>query len=411
MDEFIKDLDPNLDYLEHEIKGNEVIIYVASNRSIGNCPYCGCPSGRIHSYYPKSFQDLPVMAKKTKRLVNKIVDISLGMSSVDASKVLRNGIADVGKSTVSNYLKKDMPVIDHEAVRKVCIDDFAFKKGHTYGTIMIDIETHKVIDMIDTRDTEKVTEWLGSYPDLEIVSRDGSVSYRKAIEDANKNIIQVSDRFHLLKGLTDAAKKHIMQILAANIGIPVKGSHYEGTEGCEYWEKKTADNLPTRTHNKNLKRKQQIIGQARRLYAEGYSISRIADELQISYTTAKKYVKEGYNPVNGNYNTKHPSKIKPYEKEIIQMLKKGMTFKKIEEAIRRKGYDGASSTIRMFATRERKLLKEAKEGQDQPVEKIERKWLISLLYKPIDEVSQISEEQLDAVIEKYPEIEKIYDMI
>lgn len=276
---------------------------------------------------------------------------------------------------------------------------------------MIDIETHKVIDMIDSRDTEKVTEWLESYPNLEIVSRDGSVSYRKAIKDANKNIVQVSDRFHLLKGLTDAAKKHIMQILAANIGIPVMGSHYEGTAGCEYWEKKTADNLPTRTHNKNLKKKQQIIEQARRLYAEGYSISRIADELQISYTTAKKYVKEGYNPVNGNYNTKHPSKIKPYAKEIIQMLKKGMTFKKIEEAIRRKGYDGASSTIRMFATRERKLLKEAKEGQDQPVEKIERKWLISLLYKPIDEVSQISEEQLDAVIEKYPEIGKIYDIV
>ncbi len=141
MYEFIKDLDPNLDYLDHEIKENEVIIYVASNRAIGNCPYCGCPSGRIHSYYPKSFQDLPVMGKKTivcinnrnffcdnpecqfttfaerfdfkkqnpkktKRLVTKIVDISLGMSSVDASKVLRNGIADVGKSTVCNYLKK-----------------------------------------------------------------------------------------------------------------------------------------------------------------------------------------------------------------------------------------------------------------------------------------------------------------
>ncbi len=276
---------------------------------------------------------------------------------------------------------------------------------------MIDIETHKVVDMIDPRDTKKVTEWLKGYPDLETVSRDGSVSYRKAIEDADKNIIQVSDRFHLLKGLTDAAKKYIMQILAANIGIPVKGFHYKGTEGCGYWKKETADDLPTRIHDKNLKRKLQMVEQARKLYAKGYSISRIADGLQVSYNTAKKYAKEGYNPVNGDYNTKHPSKIKPYEKEIIQMLNKRMTFKKIEEVIRRKGYDGASSTIRMFATRERRLLKEAKKGQGHPVEKIERKWLISLLYKPIDKVSQISKEQLDAVVEKHPGIGEIYDIV
>ncbi len=63
MDEFIKELDPNLDYLEHKIIGNEVIIYAASNRKICRCPYCGSESARIHSRYEKSFQDLPIMAR------------------------------------------------------------------------------------------------------------------------------------------------------------------------------------------------------------------------------------------------------------------------------------------------------------------------------------------------------------
>lgn len=141
MDEFIKELDANLDYLEHKINDDEVIIYVASNRKICRCPYCGVSSRRIHSYYNKSFQDLPIMGKKTKivienrklfcdnpdcrfttfaerfdflnqngrkseRLLNKIMDVSLGMSSVEASKVLKNGIAEVGKSTICNLLKK-----------------------------------------------------------------------------------------------------------------------------------------------------------------------------------------------------------------------------------------------------------------------------------------------------------------
>ena len=141
MDEFIKELDPNLDYLKHEINTDEVLIYVASNRKTCRCPYCNAPSGRVHSRYEKSFQDLPVMGKKTKikienrkffcdnpdcgfttfaerfdflaqngkktkRLIDKIVDVSLSTSSVAASQTLKNGIADVGKSTICNLLKK-----------------------------------------------------------------------------------------------------------------------------------------------------------------------------------------------------------------------------------------------------------------------------------------------------------------
>ena len=141
MDEFIKELDQNLDDLEHEINADELIIYVSSNRKSCNCPYCNSPSTRVHSRYAKSFQDLPIMGKKTKivienrkffcdnpdcdfttfaerfdflaqngkktkRLIDKIVDVSLNTSSVAASKTLRNGIADVGKSTICNLLKK-----------------------------------------------------------------------------------------------------------------------------------------------------------------------------------------------------------------------------------------------------------------------------------------------------------------
>ncbi len=69
IDEFIKELDEGLDYLEHEITENEVIIYVASNRRSCRCPYCGCDSMRIHSRYEKSFQDLPIMGKKTRIII------------------------------------------------------------------------------------------------------------------------------------------------------------------------------------------------------------------------------------------------------------------------------------------------------------------------------------------------------
>ena len=72
---------------------------------------------------------------------------------------------------------------------------------------MDDINTHRIIDLLPSREIKDVTEWLKSFPNLEIVSRDGSMSYNSSIKQADRAIVQVSDRFHLLKGLTDAARK------------------------------------------------------------------------------------------------------------------------------------------------------------------------------------------------------------
>ena len=141
MDELIKLLDPGLDYISHEIVGDTIFIRVASNKGEAVCPYCGHASSKKHSVYERSFQDLPIMgmkskiiiqnrkmfctnpecghktfaetfgfispkAKKSNRLLEKIIDVSLNVSSVNAAEMLRDGIADVGKSTICNLLKK-----------------------------------------------------------------------------------------------------------------------------------------------------------------------------------------------------------------------------------------------------------------------------------------------------------------
>lgn len=141
MEEFVKMLDEHLDYIRHETIGDTIYIYIKSNRKETVCPYCGTPSFKRHSGYEKSFQDLPIMdkktklilnnrkmfcanpdckhttfaekfeflapkSKKTKRLLDKIVDISLNVSSLTAADILKDGIADVSKSTICSLLKK-----------------------------------------------------------------------------------------------------------------------------------------------------------------------------------------------------------------------------------------------------------------------------------------------------------------
>ncbi len=141
MDEFIKQLDLNLDYISHEINNGKCYITVASNRKEVTCPFCGRPSSRIHSSYNRTFQDLPMQgnkvfiiirnrkmfcdnsdcnhttfaerfdfisckAKKTRRLEDEIVRLSINCSSIAASKALKENVVDIGKSTVCNLLKK-----------------------------------------------------------------------------------------------------------------------------------------------------------------------------------------------------------------------------------------------------------------------------------------------------------------
>lgn len=142
MNEFIKLLDKNLEFVSYEIINDTMYINIVSNRNEVICPFCGEISKKVHSRYLKSFQDLPIQdkkviiilnnrkmfcnnpncnhktfaekfnfispkGKKTKRLENEIISLSLNLSSITASKYLKRSIANVGKSTICNLLKKE----------------------------------------------------------------------------------------------------------------------------------------------------------------------------------------------------------------------------------------------------------------------------------------------------------------
>jgi len=141
MEELLKLLDESLQYNGHEIQGEELIMRVSSKREMANCPYCGEPSGQIHSRKNRTLKDLPMQGKKVKlllaqkkyfckskactkttfverfdffeskatktnRLQEEILRVALTQSSVAASRYLRNSMVDVGKSTICEMLKK-----------------------------------------------------------------------------------------------------------------------------------------------------------------------------------------------------------------------------------------------------------------------------------------------------------------
>ena len=91
--------------------------------------------------------------------------------------------------------------------RVLGVDDWAFRKGHRYGTILYDLETHQPVDMLADRTAESLTLWLKAHPGVEIISRDRASAYSEGAREGAPDAIQVADRFHLLKNLGDALER------------------------------------------------------------------------------------------------------------------------------------------------------------------------------------------------------------
>lgn len=84
---------------------------------------------------------------------------------------------------------------------------------------MINIENNTIIDMIVSREYEDIVSWLNKYPNIEVFSRDESITYSNAITTSHPNAIQVSDRFHILKNLTSYCKGYLSKYLKNKIYI------------------------------------------------------------------------------------------------------------------------------------------------------------------------------------------------
>jgi transposase len=263
--------------------------------------------------------------------------------------------------------------------------------------------------MIYSRESSDVAEWLKTYPNIRIVSRDGSTMYAKAISTSHPEAIQVGDRFHLLKGLTDAMRQYITGIIATRIRIE---SDKEKEHGV-YWEKKgrSETDLPQRLHNATTEKRAAKVKLVRELAAQGLTLVKIVEETGHAYRTVKKYLDDNFDPERTEYGVNYPSKLKPYTDTIDEMLTDRKTFREIEVAIRNLGYAGAESTIRMYATRKRKHNQAVHDTATENTEVVERKWLLKLLYNPIEKVKGITETQLEKVIRDYPELGVAYHIV
>ena len=134
------------------------------------------------------------------RLMNQV---HLQMSSVSASRILSDMGIHCCPNTCINHLKNIKLAPDRTATN-IGIDDFAKRKGHSYGSAIVNHDTGQVLELIDSRDSEKVAEVLSLYHHVSTITRDRGKCYINAIKKALPAATVVADKFHIMENLTKA---------------------------------------------------------------------------------------------------------------------------------------------------------------------------------------------------------------
>lgn len=300
---------------------------------------------------------------------------------------------------------------------------------------------------------------MKKFPNIEIVSRDGSTSYAKSIRDAKENIIQISDRFHLLKNISQYAKDFIKHSVPFGILIEkeelegcaeepqgshkrrkydykmeweliiavqeerkngktiseIAGSFRIGNKTVMKYEKITEDEKGAYENKPLIKEKVSaayehkatVIGELKSLLEAGYTKPAAAKILGISTRTVTRYVNSGFRIPAGNLGQKRSSILDGYKKEILEWHEKGLSSNKIYEKLRETGYKGSASKIRAFLT----PYNQGKRGGSDEKIKIPLKQITYLIYNKVNEKSEITPAQLEQVYKKYPQVKQVLDVV
>lgn len=356
-----------------------VSLGIMSSAAFGVCPQCMNPSSKVHSYYERKVRDLPISGKEVtlhlsvrkffcqqtdcpkkifaerfdtslmpyerrlERSNNLIREIGLSCGSKPGMKVCKVIALPVSASTLLRVMKKT-PLPSIETPTVLGIDDFAFRKGNTYGTILVDLERRKPIDLLPDREGKTLEAWLTAHPGIEIVSRDRSSVYAHAVTRAAPTAVQVADRWHLLKNLSESLERYL-DTQRSLVKAVAQELHQKQMKASTHTTQPVALSHSISDQAPKEKRYSSYV-EVKRLQQQGHGQRTIGRHLGISRNTVRKYFKQ---PVFVPKIHGKRSNLLEFESYLRKRWSEGQTsVKELLQEIQSMGYNGKYTILAAF---------------------------------------------------------------
>ncbi|MBT8226069.1 MAG: ISL3 family transposase, partial [Dactylosporangium sp.] len=284
----------------------------------------------------------PRYARRSPPTDRAMADIGLALAGRAGSRLATRLGFRTSRTTMLRIVRR-IPDPPPEVPAILGIDDFALRRGHRYGTVLIDMATHRPIDVLPDREAATVAIWLQEHPGVQIVCRDRGGAYAEGVRTGAPRAIQVADRWHLwhnLAGHVDKAVGRPHRHLPAPAApptpapVPVAGADLASDPGQE-------GRLAERTRHR--------FEQVQQLRAEGKGVKTIMRELGLARETVRRYARaERIEDLLAKATLgSRPSLVDPYGEYLQQRWNAGATtITQLHQEIKERGYTGGYGTLR-----------------------------------------------------------------
>ena len=367
-----------------------IILVAAMMAPKAACPDCHQLAVRIHSDYQRKLADLPwatapidlrltvrrffcttctcsrqtfterlptvapLYARTTTRLTDTQAQTGLALGgAAGARRLTRQGVP-VSRSTVLRRVRR-LAVAEGPPPHVVGIDDWAWRKGHRYGTIIVDLEQGGPIDVLEDRLAETVAAWLQAYPEVEVVARDRAEAYGAGIRQGAPDATQVADRFHLFQNVA-AALQEVFSAHSRDIEALHEAKHRESLSLDDGSMTVPAGPpvAPSRAQQQiehNRARRVAEYEQARALHQQGWTIKAISTHLGRHHRTVKKYLQASTFPERPP-RRRRSSLLAPYQAYLLERWQAGCrSAKELYHEMQAQGFPGKYSVVAAYVSR------------------------------------------------------------
>ncbi len=425
---------------------NEVSITIIATHPTSCCPLCRHPSSSIHSRYRRTVRDAPCggrrvhlalcvrkffcrnplcerkifterlpelvrpWAKMTIRYCQQLTSLGLATCGKGGTRLAARLGMQTSRQTILRRIM-DLPDPPLGSILYLGIDDFSFRRGCQFGTILVNLESHRVVDLLPDRKAETSAAWMRQQLDLMVVSRDRGGEYASAATQGAPQALQCADRFHLLKNLGEALEGFLAHHLAAHCKRQTQATL---DEQAPVWQsKRTArpspklECLQQHRREERLAHYEQVIA----LRKLGMSQAAIARQVAIGASTVQSWLAAGTFPERKpREQASHLDRYLPY---LFQRWEDGChniacLFRELVE----QGYKGSYESVRDNLVR---LLptgrkNEASSSSKAPALATSRQAVFLFLRRP-EKLRVEEQEQLCKLRQIHSEVDRAYDLV